>query len=168
MTRIIPAILLFTFFSCKQVHQPVEHNNESDPFSDALVKANKAKVEQHQVIIKEFVENNGINAQVKQSGLWYEIIKGNSPEVSITTGMQVSYTYSVFFLNGELCYSAKENTIEVGKGGVESGVEEGLLLLHKGDSARFIIPPHLAHGLTGDDNKIPGNTILDLRLRIHP
>jgi FKBP-type peptidyl-prolyl cis-trans isomerase len=49
---------------------------------------------------------------------------------------------------------------------VESGLEEGILLLREGDKAKFILPPHLAHGLLGDDNKIPARSIIvyDLEL----
>jgi FKBP-type peptidyl-prolyl cis-trans isomerase len=48
----------------------------------------------------------------------------------------------------------------VGKGGVESGLEEGILLLHEGDKARFVLAPHLAHGLIGDENRIPPRSII--------
>jgi len=48
----------------------------------------------------------------------------------------------------------------VGHGGVESGLEEAVLLLHAGDKARIIIPSHLAYGLVGDDDKIPARATL--------
>ena len=48
----------------------------------------------------------------------------------------------------------------VGKGEVISGLEEGILLLHIGDKAKFIIPSHLAYGLLGDDNEIPTKATL--------
>jgi FKBP-type peptidyl-prolyl cis-trans isomerase FkpA len=48
----------------------------------------------------------------------------------------------------------------VGRGGVESGLEEGILLLNEGGRAQFIMPPHLAHGLIGDDNQIPSRSII--------
>jgi FKBP-type peptidyl-prolyl cis-trans isomerase len=57
-------------------------------------------------------------------------------------------------------------TFLIGQGGVESGLEEGILLLQEGDKARFIMPPHLAHGLIGDRDKIPARAtiIYDLEL----
>ena len=61
-------------------------------------------------------------------------------------------------LNGETIYRSENKGIKeflIGKGGVESGLEEGILLLHQGDKARFIIPSHLAFGLLGDSDKIP-------------
>lgn len=44
---------------------------------------------------------------------------------------------------------------------MEAGLEEGILMLRTGDKARFILPPHLAYGLFGDEEKIlPRSTIV--------
>ncbi len=43
----------------------------------------------------------------------------------------------------------------VGKDNIESGLHEGILYLHVGDEATFILPSHLAHGLLGDNKRIP-------------
>jgi FKBP-type peptidyl-prolyl cis-trans isomerase len=32
--------------------------------------------------------------------------------------------------------------------------------MHVGDKARLILPPHLAHGLLGDENRIPARSII--------
>jgi hypothetical protein len=67
------------------------------------------------------------------------------------------------------CYEATDSApkqIIVGRGGVESGVEEGLKTLRKGSRAIFLIPPHLGHGNFGDRVKIPGNSVLIYRLVI--
>jgi FKBP-type peptidyl-prolyl cis-trans isomerase len=54
----------------------------------------------------------------------------------------------------------------IGKGGVEAGLEDGILLMHEGGRAKFIIPSHLAFGLTGNGNKIPPKSTLiyDIKL----
>jgi len=54
---------------------------------------------------------------------------------------------------------------------VESGLEEGILLLRVGDKATFIMPPHLAHGLQGDGDRIPARSIIMydvLLLKVEP
>jgi FKBP-type peptidyl-prolyl cis-trans isomerase len=38
---------------------------------------------------------------------------------------------------------------------VESGLHEGVQMMHVGDKMRFILPSFRAHGLTGDNSKIP-------------
>ena len=54
----------------------------------------------------------------------------------------------------------------VGRGGVESGLEEAVLKLRKNSSAILILPPHLAHGLIGDGNKIPPKAILVYKIKV--
>ena len=48
----------------------------------------------------------------------------------------------------------------MGKGGVESGLEMAVLLMKDGQKGKFILPPHLGHGLIGDNDKIPPLAIL--------
>jgi FKBP-type peptidyl-prolyl cis-trans isomerase len=75
----------------------------------------------------------------------------------------VSYAFESTLLTGTPCYRAtRENpkTITIGRGEVESGIEEGLKHLSEGAVAVFLIPPHLAYGNFGDRDKIPGNSVL--------
>jgi len=48
----------------------------------------------------------------------------------------------------------------LGSGNVESGLEEGVLLMRVGDKALMLMPPHLAHGLTGDGDCIQRRAII--------
>jgi FKBP-type peptidyl-prolyl cis-trans isomerase len=77
--------------------------------------------------------------------------------------------YSVSLLNGETIYRSSDDgpkEFTIGRGGVESGLEEGILFLKEGDRAKFILPSHLAYGLLGDQDKIPARSVLvyDLKL----
>ena len=72
-------------------------------------------------------------------------------------------------LNGDLIYSSKKDgnkTFLVGRGGVESGLEEAILKLCKNSVATLILPAHLAHGLIGDGNKVPPRATLVYRLKV--
>lgn len=84
-------------------------------------------------------------------------------------GMQASVRFTLRLLNGQQIYSSDSaglKEITLGYSGVETGLEEGLLLLHQGDRPKFIIPSYLAFGLLGDQHKItPGATLVyDLEL----
>jgi FKBP-type peptidyl-prolyl cis-trans isomerase len=84
-------------------------------------------------------------------------------------GMQASVRFTLRLLNGQQIYSSDSaglKEITLGYSGVETGLEEGLLHLHQGDRAKFIIPSYLAFGLLGDQHKIPpGATLVyDLEL----
>ncbi len=96
------------------------------------------------------------------TGLWYQIYqKGNGAPAK--TGKMASINYKVWLLDGTLCYSSDSlgmKKFRIGKGGVEKGLEEGILLMRVGDKARFIMPPHLADGLIGDQDKIPPRSII--------
>jgi FKBP-type peptidyl-prolyl cis-trans isomerase FkpA len=90
------------------------------------------------------------------SGLQYFIYEkgeGAQPEI----GSVVDVAFSISLLDGTLCYKTEEDEvveIVVDHSEVETGVQEGLKKMKVGDKAKMIIPSHLAHGLTGDLDKI--------------
>ncbi len=103
-----------------------------------------------------------------ETGLYYMIHEhGTGPRAE--RGLYATIDYAVYLLNGTLCYasdSLNPKQFLIGQGGVESGLEQGILLLREGDKARFIMPPHLAHGLLGDDHKIPGRSVILYELEV--
>lgn len=96
------------------------------------------------------------------SGLQYYIYeKSTLQPAKVGDLAQVEYTISL--LDGTVCYKTNSDEYEefrIDKADIESGVQEGVKLLRKGEKAKFIIPSHLAHGLTGDMNKIPPLTVI--------
>ena len=96
------------------------------------------------------------------TGLRYMIYEhGNGTKAD--NGKTAELKYSLRLLSGENIYTSDERGLkefEIGKGGVESGLEEGILFLKKGDHVKFIIPSHLAFGLLGDGDKIPAKATL--------
>ena len=87
----------------------------------------------------------------------------------IESGDVVSLEYEIRLLNGKMIYSSKNDGIKtflVGRGGVESGLEEAILKLRKNSVAILILPAHLAHGLLGDGNKVPARAALVYKLKV--
>ena len=106
---------------------------------ESLIRANKGLVTIDKERIEAFAERHQWDMATTETGLWCQIYEHGTGD-------------------GTLCYSSDstgEKTFLIGQGGVESGLEEGILLMRCGDKARFIMPPHLAHGLPGDNDKIP-------------
>jgi peptidylprolyl isomerase len=96
------------------------------------------------------------------SGLKYAIIsEGEGPAVE--AGKVITVHYSGYLEDGTLFDSSVERDepiqFVVGQGQVIPGWDEGMLLLKKGDKARFIIPPQLGYGEM-DLEKIPPNSTL--------
>lgn len=159
---ILIILCLSIFSACKQSSNPVLDEKKEQKISKKLVEINKALVRQDKLRITGYLKRNNIEMKETGTGLWYSILKkGNGSRVK--KGDRVNLDYAVSLLDGTKCYNSTQDGIKsfiVGKGGVESGLEEGIMLLHEGDKAKFILPPHLAHGLTGDGKKIPARAII--------
>ena len=151
-------LLIVTLAACRG-----RSNNGMVPMSkESLMKANRGLVCLDQERIESYAERHHWDMQTSQTGLWYQIYEHGDGD-SAQTGLTAHINYSVSLLDGTLCYtsdSTGEKTFRIGKGGVESGLEEAILMMRVGDKGRFIMPPHLAHGLLGDENKIPARSII--------
>lgn len=112
--------------------------------------------------IKEYARHNNLAMKETETGLWYRVeVKSRCDKAQ--KGQLATLRYQVSLLDGKLCYSSDSlgfKKFRIGRGGVESGLEEGILMMRPGDKAVFIMPPHLAHGLTGDGDKIPARSII--------
>jgi len=143
--------------SCKSNPKKEYTAQEMRNFQENLIKANRGLVTKDQDDIANFISKKGWNMKKTETGLWYEIIQFNKGKKALL-GKVAHLKYTLSLLDGTLCYTSDSlgvKSFKIGQGGVESGLEEGVLLLSEGDIARFIMPPHLAYGLLGDENKIP-------------
>ncbi len=130
---------------------------DGQQFMSRLESANKVLLEVEKQEINDFINRYNWEMEETGSGLHYHIYapsNGAAAEVGKTAVIK----YDIYLLNGELVYSSEQlgnKTFKIGQGGVESGLEEAILLLRLGEKARFIMPAHLAHGVPGDGVKIP-------------
>ncbi|MBN1159397.1 MAG: FKBP-type peptidyl-prolyl cis-trans isomerase [Bacteroidales bacterium] len=155
-------ILVGIFFTCGREKQKGLTEEAYEDTKRALIGANRILVRKDRERIRSFCERRKWDAQETETGLWYEVYE-NGTGRNAETGMEISLEYELSLLDGTVCYSSDSlglKSFRIGQGGVESGLEEGVLFLREGDRARFILPPHLAHGLTGDRNAIPPRSIL--------
>lgn len=154
-------VLLVCFSACKR--EVVEERGEvTREEQEKMVEVNKILVEKDAAKIAAFVKRHNWDMTETPTGLWYMIYE-NGKGKKAETGMVATIKYKILLLDGTLCYSSDKTgpkQFKIGQGGVESGLEEGILLMHEGDKARFIMPPHLAHGLLGDSDKIPARAII--------
>jgi FKBP-type peptidyl-prolyl cis-trans isomerase len=123
---------------------------------------NKILVQEDNDIMLGYARRRGWEMEEDSTGMLYQIYKkGNGFKAEKLKF--ITLNYKVFLLDGTLCYSSDSTgslTFRILEGGKESGLEYGVLKLREGDKARFIIPPYLAHGLLGDENKIPPRSII--------
>jgi FKBP-type peptidyl-prolyl cis-trans isomerase len=141
---------------------------ERKQLKEELLEVNKILVEKDQERIKAYAKRRGWEMNRNESGLWHmKTSSGNGDSVRI--GEKVALNYTLELLDGTFCYSSDSNGVKefiVGKGGVERGLEDAVLLYKGGDKANLILPPHLAHGLIGDENCIPARATLIYEIEI--
>ena len=103
------------------------------------------------------------------SGLRYTILSKGDGE-SPNKGDMVKVHYKGQLLDKTVFDSSyKRNEpieFKVGIGQVISGWDEGIMLLNKGDKARFVIPSDLAYGESGAGGVIPPNATLIFELEL--
>ena len=143
------------FLSCNNPDEGKAARKSPD-LKESLIKANKEAVSTETEQIHDFLQRYKWKVTETGSGLRYWIYKrGDGIQVEIGDLVEVEYVIS--FLNGDTAYTSQDDGPLVfipGNAQVISGLEEGILLLKKGDHAKFIIPSHLAYGLIGDQDKI--------------
>lgn len=166
-------LIVFLFMLACRSNNPVPDNSdekekEKTIFNEKLIKINRYLVKEDKERIESYIERHQWNMTMSSTGLFYEITQKGTGD-SIKTNDIITLNYEIELLDGTKCYSsdslgAKE--FKVGQGGVEAGLEEGVLLLKVGSKARFIMPPYMAHNLLGDMNKIPPRSIIVYKIEI--
>jgi len=134
----------------------------------SLEDVNKFLVQKDEERIRSFIRRRDWNMKKTGSGLWYKIHE-NKAGPSIKEGDHVKLKYEIRLLDGTLCYTSDSTGPKIFRVGATeevTGLHEGLKLLSQGDRARLIIPPHLAHGLLGDSERIPARSILVYELTV--
>lgn len=153
---------LYLFFSilliaCNEEKPKQEAILVKENYAEPLIKVNKKLIEKESRDIDNWLKRHQINAENTGTGLRFAILKrGNGNRAKL--GQLATIDYKLSLLDGTLCYDSKKSgpeTFLIGQDHVESGLHEGIQKMHVGDKCLLIMPPHLAHGLLGDDKKIP-------------
>jgi FKBP-type peptidyl-prolyl cis-trans isomerase len=157
---ILVIVLLFSsiFISCRQSRQEETRiENYQSKSKESLVVANKYLTRTEDEEINNYIQRHDLKMVSTGSGLRYSVLKsGAGPRPK--RGDIVTLDFKTRLITGDIIYSSEDEgpmVFEVGKGGIENGLEEAILQLHLGDQAVIILPSHLAFGLLGDQKKIP-------------
>lgn len=156
-------ILAVTFSDCSENSGNNRKNKSKEAdLKNSLLIANKSLVKKDDEKIRMYIARHNMTMQESGTGLRYYIY-GKGRGEKARTGQRALVDYKLKLLDGTLCYSSKEKGPEeflIGQDNVESGLHEGITYMKVGEKGVFILPPHLAHGLLGDENKIPSRAIL--------
>jgi FKBP-type peptidyl-prolyl cis-trans isomerase len=153
------ALLILIFASC----DAQEEKNRKTYTREELIEVNKQMVSDESDKIDRYIELKGLETQKTERGLMYEIIESNDDSVTGRSGNLATIQYRAFLLDStEVAFSLPDDPLrfKIDQDDVVSGLHEGLKLLSVGDSARFILPSHLAYGLTGSENVPPKSALV--------
>ncbi len=135
------------------------------------MESSKYHAQQEDKQINAYLAERSETMGVSPTGLRYRIYREDEPCDSILSDQRVVLNYEVRLLDGTLCYTSEKTgprAFMVDHDDVESGLHEGVKYMCYGDSAVMLLPSYLAHGLTGDGQKIPSNSPVLYYLRVFP
>lgn len=154
-------------FSCTNDELPEEV--KVDWSKEKSTELNKELAQREKLNIQLFLDRHP-NWKINETGSGLYFYKyENGVGLEANSGREAQVQFKISLLDGTECYSTAADEVEIFKidhSHVETGVQEGIKLMQEGDKAKMIIPSHLAHGLTGDYDKIPPLTpiVVDLYL----
>lgn len=165
LNNLIIVLLSLVMMHCgRQEKHPMQGASPEELREQLLESSRKSALNEEQQI-ERWISANKLEMTKTGTGLRYQITKKDSlnlPKIQLEQHVKVEYRVSL--LNGKSCYSSEDNggarEFTVGRDDVESGLHEGIQLLSQGEKAILILPSHLAHGFTGDQSCIPGNSTI--------
>lgn len=157
---IFAVILLSVLYSCNT--EPERNNISVKQAKKKLQGVNKYLVQDDVDVMVGYSRRKGWDMEIDSTGMLYQIYSQGTGAKAEQLKF-ISLNYKVSLLDGTVCYTSDSTgslNFRILQGGKESGLEYGVLKLREGDKARFIMPPYLAHGILGDENKIPPRSII--------
>ena len=160
--------MLLCFVSCEEKTPKQTNPISKSDMKRSMETANRYLVNEEEEDIENYIKRHGLDMISTGTGLRYQILKQNSDR-RIEKGEEVTLEYELHSVAGDLLYSSEKDglkTFVVGNGEVESGLDEAMTYLHRGDLAKLIIPNHLAYGLHGDEDQIPEYATLVYTIKV--
>ena len=164
--RILIFILFCSLLSCiKQSPQlPSNKGNTGDENVATLLMINQKLAVKEDSILAKFV-HKGLGYKKSDLGFWYKI-QQSTVGALIKDKDKCQFAYQLTSLEGKVL-EKNNKQIVIGQKQIVVGLEEGIKLLHKGDSATFIIPWYLGYGMKGNNPTVPPYTSLIYHIKVN-
>ena len=168
--NLLISCLCCLFFSCASEKKKSNKLNfdSKEEYENTLILSHQAFLKKEQLRIEAYIDSSEINFKKSGTGLRYWI-DSNESEDTLKSGDIAVISYNLQLLNGDSLYQSPKGRVQefaVDYDNVESGLHEGIKYMSVGDSAVFILPVHLAHGVTGDQAAIPSQATLVYHLKL--
>ena len=170
---ILKLVIIFVAISCSDEQQ----DSKVDPFKGMSAQVRKHKLEgalkrsakkEHRQI-DSFLERHNIMAEKTGTGVRYAIYEeGFGSTVKSEDIVEASYV--ITNIKGDTIYEVPDSIpvkFKVEKSEKESGLHEAIKYLSPKSKAIIVIPSYRAHGISGDDNRIPPLTTVIYNIKLH-
>ncbi|MEZ4738136.1 MAG: FKBP-type peptidyl-prolyl cis-trans isomerase [Flavobacteriales bacterium] len=136
------------------------------PTQEEMLQENRDAVKLEQRDIDLYAERIGLPLISTGTGIRYHLYR-DVPGGTAKPDQWAKVNYRLELINGDSAYASEPGHPEsfmIEMDDVESGLHEAIQLLSPGDSALIVIPSYRAHGLIGDQDRIPMRSTLVYRL----
>lgn len=170
--KTIAAIVVFlvAIHGCRETAPPENAGLPTQrEVNRSMEEINRRMSQEEDAVIERYIEEQEWTMNKTGTGLRYMIYESGPEGPLATEGQVATVNYAVSLVDGTVVYTSDDQgkrSFLIGQDNVESGIHEAIQYLKIGDKAHVILPSHLAHGLTGDNDKIPprSTVIYDLEL----
>ena len=165
-------VVLVLFASCKEKREETIVPEPVVPefTTEQSIEMSQSWAKDESFRIDQFVKRFNWPMKMSGTGVRYYIFEEGTGE-PVVKDKVVTLNYEIRLLDADttLCYTSfgdQPSSFLVEMDNVESGLHEAVTYLKVGDKAWVILPYFLAHGLLGDDDKIPPLSPVLYRLEI--
>lgn len=130
---------------------------------DVMVNINKEIVRVEKQFIENYIDRHGLEVKKLKNGIRYDIYKNNPEGSNINEGNRIELKYKMKLLTGNEIKSSDSlltKSFVVAHSEDIQGLHYAVQYLKEGESAIFIIPSHLAYGITGKKGEIPNSSAI--------
>lgn len=162
MRSLVLFILIGFVVSCADEPKKALPFEDSKDYKSTMILSHQEFLKKEKGRIKSFIDSLGLPFEATGTGLRYYIYQTNGGD-SIRSKDFAFIAYVLTSLEGDTLYQSPEGKLQefiVDYDNVESGLHEGIKRMRVGEKAYFILPAHLAHGISGDNAAISSQTTL--------
>jgi FKBP-type peptidyl-prolyl cis-trans isomerase len=138
--------------------------NEANEKVKILLKMNTKLAQKEDSALNVYVQNHDKELQRNDLGFWYKI-ESNTDGAVLKEKDSCRFFLKITLLDGTVVSEETKSAV-MGHKEMIVGLEEGLKLLHKGETARFLIPWYLAFGRKGNDSNLPPYTSICCKVKL--
>lgn len=159
---ILTALILL---SCSDVQPRKPVIRKTGSFMKESIERNKALNKVEEQLLMALMQKDTVHTYLSSpNGFWYYYVQRDTTQTDVPAkGDEVLFTYEIKRIDGSVLYSEQELGLKryrVDKEDLISGLQEGIKLMHPGETVTFLFPSYKAFGLTGEDRVGPSEPLI--------